>query len=601
MDSSALATVLGRLTPDRAAALLVDPTELEPNRRQLETWYQTPYSLSPLPQETLQKWAEAVPHPEVVPFPPPNPYVPDDVSMLVQPQAAPGTEVAEAAEMAEMPEAASDAPADLPTSKPVVEPRVPSQLTSAAEETELGVRVWHLDAGKFDRPRASIIALLRTPEVSNGGAAKAVLTQIGAELLSDSLETVLAPTALAGLAWSVSAHSGGLLVQSSGYSQRLPKLALDLVEALKAFKGKQARFDVTREVLERGLRNRRQERPLWHAQSAVTRALGLPSNHYEDALRFVQSDSCTVEAVEAHMRGMASSQFLELLVHGNLLPSDAMRLGREMRNLLGGTPLPADCAPLPGFRLLPPRPNAEAPYDGAEGELATEAAIRHQDPNRKTSSGGVLDDDDAALRLFGVASNADESNSAIEVFFQFGEPDTLEEARLLLLAQVASKAAFHRLRTELQLGYVVQCGVRSVNSCRGLSVLIQSAVAEPASLEASIEDWLLRFRAETLEALTDAQFGEYQESVARNLEEPPKTLYQEASSIWPEIVEGSYRWRHALDLAAAVRRLSAAEIVRTFDERVAVGGSLRRKVASHYSSQADDAKAKQGECEDTLR
>ena len=99
MDSSALATVLGRLTPDRAAALLVDPTDLEPNRRQLETWYQTPYSLSPLPQETLQKWAEAVPHPEVVPFPPPNPYVPDDVSMLVQPQAAPGTEVAEAAEI----------------------------------------------------------------------------------------------------------------------------------------------------------------------------------------------------------------------------------------------------------------------------------------------------------------------------------------------------------------------------------------------------------------------------------------------------------------------------------------------------------------------
>ena len=45
-----------------------------------------------------------------------------------------------------------------------------------------------------------------------------------------------------------------------------------------------------------------------------------------------------------------------------------------------------------------------------------------------------------------------------------------------------------------------------------------------------------------------------------------------------------------LELAAAVRQLSATELVETFDERVAVGGALRRKVASHYFSQADDAR-----------
>ena len=53
---------------------------------------------------------------------------------------------------------------------------------------------------------------------------------------------------------------------------------------------------------ERGLRNRRQERPLWHAQSAVTRSLGIPSHHYEEALKFVQSDECNVAAVHEHLR-----------------------------------------------------------------------------------------------------------------------------------------------------------------------------------------------------------------------------------------------------------------------------------------------------------
>ena len=179
------------------------------------------------------------------------------------------------------------------------------------------------------------------------------------------------------------------------------------------------------------------------------------------------------------MATLSSSHFCELFVHGNLLPSDALGLGKEMRAILGGEPLPADCAPLPGFKLLEPKPSARSSEAGGEsdgGEAGTEG-------------------DDAALRLSGVASNSDESNSAIEVFFQFGELGTLEEARLLTLSQIASKAAFHRLRTELQLGYVVQCGVRSVNSCRGLAILIQSAIADPPSLEESIEDWLVRFRS----------------------------------------------------------------------------------------------------------
>ena len=228
-----------------------------------------------------------------------------------------------------------------------------------------------------------------------------------------------------------------------------------------------------------------------------------------------------------------------------------------MRTIVGGTPLAADCAPPPRFELLP--------------------------------AGAA----DAARRLYGVASNADESNSAVEIFYQFDELGVADEATLLVLSQVASKAAFHRLRTELQLGYVVQCGVRSVQKCRGLAVLIQSAVAAPAALERHVEEWLVAFRAGALAELTEAQLDEYKEAVARNLEEPPKTLHQEASAIWPEISDGTHRWRRAL--AQAVRRLSREELVAVFDARVAAGGPLRRKVASHYASQADDAKRRADE------
>jgi len=55
--------------------------------------------------------------------------------------------------------------------------------------------------------------------------------------------------------------------------------------------------------------------------------------------------------------------------------------------------------------------------------------------------------------------------------------------------------------------YVVSCGVRSVGSARGLSVLVQSAVASPPNLERLMEEWLLDFRATGLTELTAGIIG----------------------------------------------------------------------------------------------
>ena len=55
-------------------------------------------------------------------------------------------------------------------------------------------------------------------------------------------------------------------------------------------------------------------------------------------------------------------------------------------------------------------------------------------------------------------------------------------------------------------------------------------------------------------------------------------------------MEGTHRWRHSIELAAAVRAVRLDELLDEFDERVAAGGKLRRKVASHYASQSDGAK-----------
>ena len=145
-----------------------------------ERWYSTPYELTPISAATRDRWAAATAHPQLA-FPRPNPYVPDDLTMLEQP-AAVGTadgatltvEVGvsgddEALKILGSPQRSPQrSPQEQQLAKPTQRQkknRAPRRLTSAQAEMQEGVTVWHLDAGAFDRPRASVLVMLRTPQV----------------------------------------------------------------------------------------------------------------------------------------------------------------------------------------------------------------------------------------------------------------------------------------------------------------------------------------------------------------------------------------------------------------------------------------------------
>ena len=67
------------------------------------------------------------------------------------------------------------------------------------------------------------------------------------------------------------------------------------------------------------------------------------------------------------------------------------------------------------------------------------------------------------------------SNSNPSLALALALTPTPNQALLLTLAQIASRDAFHELRTVRQLGYVVACGFRSISRSRGLSVHVQAS------------------------------------------------------------------------------------------------------------------------------
>ena len=104
----------------------------------------------------------------------------------------------------------------------------------------------------------------------------------------------------------------------------------------------------------RALRNRKQERPLWHAQYAVSGHLTDDFVHYDDALAFAASDECTLAAVVEHAAELKAALFVEVLAMGNIAPSDAVDVARALKSEIGAAALAADAAPLPASVEIAP-------------------------------------------------------------------------------------------------------------------------------------------------------------------------------------------------------------------------------------------------------
>ena len=122
-----------------------------------------------MPTETLKAWAAAPPH-AALHLPPPNRFLPDDLTLLpASPTAAASPAAAAAAaddddDTADTAAAAASAPAvpaDAASASVSARPRRPTRLSPL---DAAGRTVWHLDGDAYARPRGSaLVLLLRTP------------------------------------------------------------------------------------------------------------------------------------------------------------------------------------------------------------------------------------------------------------------------------------------------------------------------------------------------------------------------------------------------------------------------------------------------------
>jgi secreted Zn-dependent insulinase-like peptidase len=373
-----------------------------------------------------------------------------------------------------------------------------------------GLSLWLDRDTEFGTPRANVYLLLglRDGLQSPRDIAMAQLYQ---RLVNDASNQLAYPAWLAGLSYRLSLAPQGFQLIISGYNDKQAVLLDAVIENLTDVPIDAAKFELYQAELVREWRNFAQERPVTQTYSALWFLL-LSSSWPPEALASALENAKPEDL--AAWRGKRLDVFdVTGLAHGNV---DAAAIG-DIADLI------REHLPQKGFGLSQPQVRTIA----------------------------------ESLKL---AVPVDHPDAAIVLHVQ--DPDDSYEARArsVMAAHLLSEPYFTSLRTEQQLGYVVDITARALRRRGAITFLIQSPVASPAQLEAATR----QFVTDQLAALQNMPAEEFEENRAgliARLTEQDSNLGQRSQRYWADIETGVTSLDSRERIAEAVNGLAVSDMI----------------------------------------
>jgi insulysin len=411
--------------------------------------------------------------------------------------------------------------------KPFAGTPQPAGVPSATVKPDLivdegGVRLWFKQDNEFLIPRANFSVYALTP-LFGDSLRNSLLSSFAVSLVNDKLNEYSYPVNLAGAAFGIGSRSRGFTLTVSGYTDKQTELLETLLQTLVAADFDQERFDIIKTEMVRGWQNAELQTPyvrLFQEAQAL-----LVSPYWSEEERIAAVQDITLADVQAFVPLVLENLRIEAFYHGNIVEADA----REMLGIVTRYLKPSADAPKPTFGTVVNLPE--------DTRIVQELEIPHDD-------------------------------SAIVIYVQ-GEDDALKtRATINLLAQILSTPFYDTLRTEQQLGYIVNAGTLPILKTNGLVMYIESPVADPLRLEASIDAFLAGYTSE-LAMLDPAVFDATKAGLVTELRQPPQRLNSLSARYWSDILIEEYTNDSTLQMADAIEALTLADLVAWYDARVA--------------------------------
>ncbi|KAE9367559.1 LuxS/MPP-like metallohydrolase [Stipitochalara longipes BDJ] len=405
------------------------------------------------------------------------------------------------------------------------------------------VRTWFKKDDQFWVPKANLFVNCRNT-LPNATAENSLKARLYTDMVRDALEEYSYDAELAGLDYSVSAHSMGIEIAVSGYNDKLSVLLEKVLVTMRDLEIKEDRFEIIKERVLRGLKNWDFQQP-YNQVSDFTRWLNAEKGYANEQI-LAELHHLTAADIQQFYPHLLRQMHIETFVHGNLYKEDALKLSDLIESLLKPRPLPQTQWPIARQLIFPPGSNFVF-----QKTLKDPANVNH----------------------------------CIEYLLYIGDKAIRPlRAKTQLLDQMTHEPAFDQLRTKEQLGYAIFTGARPTATTIGFRFIIQSE-KDPQYLESRIDNFLVGW-AETLEKMSDAEFEGHKRSLITKRLEKLKNLDQESGRLWSYVDSEYLDFELVHHDAAQVKKLTKADMIEFYKHFIHPSSPARSKLAVHMKAQS---------------
>jgi len=537
-DPELVRSILAQLTPERVVAFVMAarPDDAGGGAPRSEPWFGTEYWEEDVGAARLRSWRTAYDaDDERLALPPRNEYIPTDFALRYPPppQAA----------------AAADGAVEVESGAPATRrARTPPTLLRSQPNGQL----WHKPDTQWHTPKA-VCAVDIVCAGAGRDAREVVLRRLAVEVSLELLNEESYAATVAGLSYDLARSVHGYQLQVEGFSHKLKQMLLRVASTLAGLADTPPDDALLSRLVQRmklGLQNEpgttAEELAGYERLWCIERTF----HHADEKLAALRDVSAAdVQAhVAAMLRGGAEVQ---VFAGGNLAAAEAVEL---FDGVVGA--------------LRSPPPVAEA-------ALAVEACVT-------LPAGGDAGSSDSAPWLLRAvpARTAQDSNCAVNIYWQLGTNEPRLCALMSLLEHIMYEPLFDSLRTKQQLGYSVYVSARNTCQTLGLLIGVVSATASPAEVEAAVAEFLETF-VPSLETMTAEAYARNVEAAVANRLVDDHNMQEEAMRYFSEIENRARCFDRAEIEAQAMQRVKQPELAE-FARRVLLpGGSSNRRMSVH--------------------
>jgi len=390
-----------------------------------------------------------------------------------------------------------------------------------------GITTWFLNDDVLDIPKGVVSARFLLPVAARDAEAFAALT-LYAKVVRDSLNALTYEAAFAGLAYSLHVTSRGLDIEFYGYSDALPEFSDRIIKRINKFNRDNryrskllgVYFEKVKTELLRRERNRKYDRVV----SQVFKEL--PATLYEPYWSTGDVELAIGQLSVKRFNEIVPTLFhgaqADVFIYGNFSQRQAKKRSRRLRSLVT-------------------RVKDQTLASGNVVKLAnTPLLVKHLS----------VDTDDNAV-----------------VVYNQGRNDSLKETALfLLLSKMVSTPFYHHLRTEQQLGYIVQNSRYVMRDVPGMVSVVQAPNHSAEEVYRRIVAFFSDAEDEILARLEQAKT-----SLVKELQETPLTQLEWSLKYWNSILEDDFTFDEDVRLAAEIMAVSPKDIREVFQSALQQG------------------------------